>query len=35
MDKAHSDDKDELRDAMRELRDAVGLEEKVGSDDQE
>ena len=34
MDKVHSDDKDELRDAMRELRDAVGLEEKVGSDDQ-
>lgn len=34
MDKVHSDDKDELQDAMRELRDAVGLEEKVGSDDQ-
>lgn len=34
MDKVHSDEKDELRDALRELRDAVGLEDKVGADDQ-
>ena len=34
MDKVHSDDKDELQDALRELRDAVGLEEKVGAEDQ-
>jgi low affinity Fe/Cu permease len=34
MDKVHSDEKDDLRDAMRELRDAVGLERKVGAEDQ-
>ena len=34
MDKVHSDEKEDLRDAMRELRDAVGLETKVGSKDQ-
>jgi low affinity Fe/Cu permease len=34
MAKVHSDDKDELQDALRELRDAVGLEEKVGAEDQ-
>lgn len=34
MDKVHSDEKDDLRDAMRELRDAVGLETKVGAKDQ-
>jgi low affinity Fe/Cu permease len=34
MDKVHSDEKDELRNALRELRDAVGLEEKVGAEDQ-
>ena len=34
MDKVHSTDRDELQDALRELRSAVGLEEKVGSDDQ-
>jgi low affinity Fe/Cu permease len=34
MDKVHSDDKDELQDALRELRDAVGLEQKVGAEDQ-
>jgi|EndMetStandDraft_3_1072993.scaffolds.fasta_scaffold95554_2 low affinity Fe/Cu permease len=35
MDKVHSDEKEELQDALRELRDAVGLEDKVGSKDQE
>lgn len=34
MDKVHSTDRDELQDALRELRDAVGLEEKVGAEDQ-
>lgn len=34
MDKVHSDDKDELQDALRELRNAVGLEKKVGAEDQ-
>jgi low affinity Fe/Cu permease len=34
MDKVHSNDKEELQAALRELRTAVGLEEKVGSDDQ-
>ena len=34
MDKVHSDEKGDLRDAMRELRDAVGLEERVGAEDQ-
>ena len=34
MGKVHSDEKDELRNALRELRDAVGLEEKVGAEDQ-
>jgi low affinity Fe/Cu permease len=34
MDKVHSEEKDDLREAMRELRDAVGLERKVGSTDQ-
>ena len=34
MDNVHSDDKDELQDALRELRAAVGLEEKVGAEDQ-
>jgi low affinity Fe/Cu permease len=34
MDKVHSSDKDELQTAVRELRDAVGLEEKVGAEDQ-
>jgi low affinity Fe/Cu permease len=35
MAKVHSDEKDDLRDALRELRAAVGLEEKVGAEDQE
>ena len=35
MDKVHSDEKEELQDALRELRDAVGLEDKVGSKEQE
>ena len=35
MDKVHSDEKEELQDAIRELRDAVGLEDKVGAEDQE
>ena len=35
MDKVHADAKDELQDALRELRDAVGLEEKVGAEDQD
>ena len=35
MEKVHASDKDELQTAVRELRDAVGLEEKVGSNDQE
>ncbi|HJR90070.1 MAG TPA: low affinity iron permease family protein [Aeromicrobium sp.] len=34
MDKVHSEDKDELQKALGELRAAVGLEEKVGSDDE-
>jgi len=34
MDKVQSDERDELQDALRELRDAVGLEEKVGAEDQ-
>jgi len=34
MDKVHANDRDELQDALRELRDAVGLEEKVGAEDQ-
>ena len=34
MAKVHSEDKDDLRDAMEELRDAVGLETKVGTEDQ-
>ncbi len=34
MDTVHADDKEKLREALTELRDAVGLEEKVGSDDQ-
>lgn len=34
MDKVHSSDTDELQTALRELRDAVGLEEKVGAEDQ-
>jgi len=32
--KVHSDEKDELQDALQELRAAVGLEEKVGAEDQ-
>ena len=34
MDKVQADERDELQDALRELRDAVGLEEKVGAEDQ-
>ena len=34
MDKVHSDEKDDLQEALKELRDAVGLETRVGSDDQ-
>jgi low affinity Fe/Cu permease len=34
MDKVHSNDKEELQGALRELRAAVGLEEKVGAEDQ-
>jgi hypothetical protein len=34
MDNVHAEDKDELQTALRELRAAVGLVEKVGSDDQ-
>ena len=35
MDKVHSDEKDDLQDALRELRAAVGLEDKVGAEDEE
>ncbi len=35
MDKVQSDAKDELRDALGELRAAVGLEDKVGAKDEE
>lgn len=35
MDKVHSDEKDDLQDALRELRAAVGLEDKVGAKDEE
>jgi low affinity Fe/Cu permease len=34
MDKVHSHDREELQGALRELRDAVGLEERVGAEDQ-
>jgi hypothetical protein len=35
MDNVHSHDEAALHEALIELRDAVGLEEKVGSDDQD
>jgi hypothetical protein len=34
MDHVQSEEKDQMRDAIRELRDAVGLEAKVGAEDQ-
>ena len=34
MDKVPTDEKDELQGALKELRAAVGLEEKVGAEDQ-
>ena len=34
MDKAPTEDQDDLADDVRELRDAVGLETKVGAEDQ-